>query len=107
MIRDDDTCWFTRPEEIRACYEKIWDDMPVSLSVTPYRIPGNDKNLPKHLFGSMEILPLHENTELLQFLRQEIEAGRIDISMHGYHHLCYHGLPEYVGGDDLGNFSYS
>ena len=101
VIRDDDTCGFTNPEEIQACYEKIWDDIPISLSVTPFRIPGNDKNLPKHLMGSMGILPLHENNELVQMLRAEINAGRIDISMHGYHHLCYKGLPEYVGGEDL------
>ena len=101
IIRDDDTCGFTQPEEIQACYEKIWDDIPISLSVTPFRIPGNDKNLPKQLMGEMEILPLHENQELVQMLRAEIIAGRIDISMHGYHHLCYNGLPEYVGGEDL------
>lgn len=103
VIRDDDTCGFTHPDEIQACYEKIWNDMPISLSVTPYRIPGNDKNLPKHLKGSMEILPLHENHELVEMLRTEIIARRIDISMHGYHHLCYNSLPEYVGGEDLAN----
>jgi len=102
VIRDDDTCGFTQPGEIQACYEKIWDDIPISLSVTPFRIPGNDKNLPKHLMGKIETLPLHENQELVQMLRAEIIAGRIDISMHGYHHTCYNGLPEYVGGEELG-----
>ena len=101
VIRDDDTCAFTRPEDIESCYASIWDNAPVSLSVTPFRIPGNDKNLPKHLFGKMEIMPLHENGDLIQMLRSGITAGRIDISMHGYHHLCYHGKPEYVAGTDL------
>jgi predicted deacetylase len=103
VIRDDDTCGFTNPEEIRYCYGGIWNDIPVSLSVTPYRIPGNDKNLPSHLKGKMDIYPLHKNTELVDMLRAEINAGRIDISMHGYHHLCYNGLPEYVSGKDLKN----
>lgn len=103
VIRDDDTCGFTHPDEIHGCYENIWDDIPISLSVTPYRIPGNDKNLPKSLMGRMDILPLHENQDLVQMLRAEVVANRLDISMHGYHHLCYKDMPEYVGGEDLGN----
>jgi len=101
VIRDDDTCCFTKPEEIHACYEQVWDDVPVSLSVTPYRIPGNDKNLPGNLLGCRDVLPLHENNELVHVLRSGIIDGRIDISMHGYHHLTYKGKPEYIGGDDL------
>ena len=40
LIRDDDTCAMTRPEELEACYREIWDEIPVGLSVTPFRIPG-------------------------------------------------------------------
>ena len=101
VVRDDDTCGFTRVEELQDCYAQIWEDVPVSLSVTPFRIPGDDWNLPPALAGSMEALPLHENTELVGFLREGIRAGRIDIAMHGYHHLHYHGQPEYVGGSEL------
>jgi peptidoglycan/xylan/chitin deacetylase (PgdA/CDA1 family) len=101
IVRDDDTCGFTRPEEILSCYQQIWQEIPVSLSVTPFRIPGNDRNLPEHLNGKMEIFPLHKNQEIQQMLREGIREGRIDVSMHGYHHLRYHGLPEYVGGDEL------
>lgn len=101
VIRDDDTCGFTRPEEILACYEDIWGEIPVSLSVTPFRIPGGDRNLPKHLIGNNDVLPLHENNDLIQMLKEQIKERRVDISLHGYHHLCYDGLPEYVGGTDL------
>lgn len=101
VIRDDDTCGFTKPEEIQACYEDIWSEVPVSLSVTPYRIPGNDRNLPDYLMGCNDVFPLHENTALMQMLKEQINYNRIDISLHGYHHLCYDGLPEYVGGTEL------
>lgn len=101
VIRDDDTCGFTRSEEIRSCYEQVWNDVPISLSVTPFRIPGDDRNLPESLKGNMNTLPLHENQDIVQMLREGIGNGRIDISMHGYHHLRHNGLPEYQGGDEL------
>jgi hypothetical protein len=75
IIRDDDTCGFTRPEEILSCYQQIWQEIPVSLSVTPFRIPGNDRNLPEHLNGKMEIFPLHKNQEIQQMLREGIREG--------------------------------
>ena len=101
VVRDDDTCGFTRPEEIQACYGSVWSDMPVSLSVTPFRIPGNDRNLPENLAGNMDTLPLHKAPGLVDFLKDGIRQGRMNIAMHGYHHLRYRGLPEYVGGSDL------
>ena len=102
IIRDDDTCGFTKPEEIQACYEQIWNDIPISLSVTPFRIPGDHMRVPKELFGSDVVLPLHKNRALVHLLRDALAAGRIDVSMHGYHHLRYNGIAEYVAGTKLG-----
>lgn len=101
VLRDDDTCGFTRVDELKDCYAELRGDIPVSLSITPFRIPGNDRNLSPELAGSMSVLPLHENPELVEFLRGGIQEGRFDVAMHGYHHLRYNGLPEYVGGYDL------
>ena len=101
IVRDDDTCGFTQVDELNACYTDIWGEIPISLSVTPYRIPGTDRNLTGELAGSMDIMPLHENVELVDFLRRSLQDGQVDVSMHGYHHLRYNGLPEYVGGSDL------
>jgi len=101
VVRDDDTCGFTRVDELEKCYSGICNDVPVSLSVTPFRIPGNDRNLPPALAGNMGVFPLHENTELVDYLRTGVQQGQIDIAMHGYHHLRHNGLPEYFGGSDL------
>lgn len=35
-IRDDDTSFFTQPEQLLRVYEGIWDRAPVSLSVVPF-----------------------------------------------------------------------
>lgn len=91
----------TRPEEIEACYGRIWDDVPVSLSVTPFRIPGRTTGVPDALVGSTEVLPLEQNAELVAFLREQIGRGRIDIALHGYHHDRPDGRAEFEGGRDL------
>lgn len=101
VIRDDDACAFTSPREIQGCYDSIWPEIPVSLSVTPYRIPGQDPHAPDHLVGSMDPMPLEQNVEFVRFLREGIDDGRVDITLHGYHHLCYDEKPEFIGGDNL------
>ena len=37
-IRDDDTCFFTRPEELEAVYAPLGEWLPVSLAVTPFAV---------------------------------------------------------------------
>ncbi len=101
LLRDDDTCAMTRPEEIEACYGRIWDDVPISLSVTPFRIPGRTTGVPASLVGSSDVLPLEQNAELVAFLREQIRNGRIDIALHGYHHDRPGGRAEFDGGHDL------
>ena len=101
IIRDDDACAFTSPEVIHSCYEKIWADVPISLSMTPYRIPGNDRHAPKNLKGSMVVLLLESNDELVSLVRNGLNKDYFDVALHGYHHLRHNGLPEFVGGENL------
>ena len=102
LIRDDDACALTRPEEIEECYGRLWDEIPIGLSVTPFRIPDKPGfGIPETLTELDEPHPLGENTEMVAFLRQQIAAGRIFVALHGYHHARVDGQPEYVGGEDL------
>ncbi len=101
LIRDDDTCAFTDPDRLIKCYEHIWDRIPINLSVTPFRIPGNSETVPKAFRGRMTPIPLEKNKELVCFLKEKQRMGNIYIAMHGYNHTKPRGLPEYVGGTDL------
>jgi len=101
LIRDDDACAITSPEEIIRCYEGIWDRIPVGLAVTPFRIPGDHQSVPKALRGRSDPLPLDANPDMVAFLKEMRQAGKIDILLHGYDHSTPGGLPEYVGGTDL------
>ena len=101
LIRDDDTCSFTNPDELRKCYEHIWDMAPVNLSVTPFRIPGDSHTVPDAFKGTYQPLALHENSELLSFLKEGYRDGKFAFAMHGYHHTKPEGIPEYVAESDL------
>ena len=40
-IRDDDTCYFTAPDELERVYSDIWDRVPVCLAIVPVRLATN------------------------------------------------------------------
>lgn len=103
IVRDDDTCAFTTPEELNDCYESVWDKVPINLSVTPFRIPGNSHTVPSSYKGCMKPMALHENYELLSFLKEKYREGKLSFALHGYNHTKPKGLPEYVGETDLYN----
>jgi len=104
LIRDDDTCAATQPQELEACYGEIWDEIPICLSVTPFRVaesPSDFPNAPPELSASGEPMPLERNPELVEFLKDGTARGRLHVALHGYHHVAPGGRPEYVAGEDL------
>lgn len=101
LIRDDDPSAMTRPEELEACWGRVWDQIPVGLSVTPFRVPGSMRGVPEEYYGSEEALPLEDNRDLVAYLRELISAGKVHIAMHGYNHTTPLGQPEYVAGENL------
>jgi hypothetical protein len=100
-IRDDDTNFFTQPEELERVYGPITDKGPVSLAVVPFCRAGDNKAVPANLRGCGSIHPLHENVALVEYLRQRLAAGRFEIMLHGYHHDEPHGRPEFAEGHGL------
>jgi hypothetical protein len=37
-LRDDDTCFFTAPDELERVYHDVWDRLPVCLATVPHAI---------------------------------------------------------------------
>ena len=101
LIRDDDPSAMTQPQELENCWGQVWDEVPVGLSVTPFRIPGSGQGVPEQFVGSEEALPLEENQELVAYLRDLIVSKKAYIAMHGYNHTKPDGKPEYVAGGNL------
>jgi hypothetical protein len=100
-IRDDDTSFFTSPQELESAYGEISRWGPVSLAVVPFHKAGTSKGVPERFRGRWTVHPLHENRELVQYLRSYAASGRFEIMLHGYHHDEPNGQAEFGSGDYL------
>ena len=100
-IRDDDTSFFTAPEDLERVYGEVSRRGPVSLAVVPFHRAGTSKGVPERFRNQWSVHPLHENPRLVSYLRDGVVAGRFEIMLHGYYHDERHGQPEFDGGDDL------
>ena len=85
-IRDDDTSYYTHPEELAAVYKGIWDTVPVSLSVIPFSTPFKNGYFMRNDLKSEPLKALEENQELVSFLHELLEKQKIEIMLHGYSH---------------------
>jgi predicted deacetylase len=100
-IRDDDTNFFTTPEELEHAYGKISRWGPISLAIIPFCRPGTNKAVPEKFRDRLSIHPLHKNRSLVEYLREGISQGRYEAMLHGFHHDEEHGKPEFSEGSDL------
>jgi len=100
-IRDDDTSFFTSPEELEHVYGEATQWGPVSLAVVPFHRAGMSKGVPKKFRGRWSVHPLHHNEALVDYLRKGVSTGRFEIMLHGYYHDEPDGRPEFIAGSDL------
>jgi hypothetical protein len=85
-IRDDDTCYFTTPQVLQANYGEVWDLCPVSLAVVPFHACTKSGAVPREFWQGDQIFPVGDNSELVKFLREKIDEGKVYLAMHGYSH---------------------
>src|SRR5262249_26369673 len=100
-IRDDDTNYFTSPEELEKSYSGITKWGPISLAVVPFHRAGTSKAVPEKFRGRGSVHPLHENRSLVEYLRTGVSKGRFEIMLHGYHHDESDDRAEFSAGNDL------
>jgi len=100
-IRDDDTSFFTSPDELERAYGEITKQGSVSLAVIPFCRAGASRGIPKAYRERWSIHPLEENTALVAYLRQGIADGRYEAMLQGYHHDEPGTKREFIGGSDL------
>ena len=97
-IRDDDTCYFTKPQQLQSVYGPYWNTCPITLSVIPFvdaRIKSQEALIPSEHQGIAKQYPIGLNDELVTFLKNQVKRKRIGLSMHGYSHLNENGKPEF------------
>lgn len=96
-IRDDDTNFFTQPEEISHAYGQVWDICPPTLSVVT-DMKGNWPYWNELIFQQGHAIdwaawmadntphPIHENGSLVGFLKEGIASKRLGASFHAVYH---------------------
>ncbi len=96
-IRDDDTNFYTSPEELEQCYNDIWSDIPVTLCVIS-QVKGNWKKWVHEIYDQKHQTdwnawanddvphPIDDNRELVNYLNEKIKDGRVDIGFHAKYH---------------------
>lgn len=102
-IRDDDTSFFTLPEELERAYGETSQWGRISLAVVPFHRAGTSKAVPEKFRGRWSVHPLHNNRALVEYLRTAVSKGRFEIMLHGYYHDEPCGQREFSDGNDLGH----
>ncbi|HMF98140.1 MAG TPA: DUF2334 domain-containing protein [Vicinamibacterales bacterium] len=85
-IRDDDTCYFTAPEELARVYGDVWDRVPICLATVPFAIGYERVGIPREHWHSNRACPLGDNRALTAALGSLIAARRVTVALHGYTH---------------------
>ena len=96
-IRDDDTNFFTSPEELEACYADIWNELPPTLCLIS-KVKGNWKHWVHQIYKDKQATdwaawtadntpyPIEDNTALISFLKEKIKDGKLDVGFHAMYH---------------------
>lgn len=85
-IRDDDTSYFTKPQQLKEAYSFI-DNGCISLSVVPFTVPSHkDCVFPYGKDLEYKTYAISDNIELIQYLTEEQKKGNIEVLLHGYSH---------------------
>lgn len=100
-IRDDDTNFFTNPEDLKKIYSHIWNICPISLAVVPFIASMKSPAIPEEHWQDNKIFPIGENSELVSYLREKIREGKISIMLHGYSHKDNPDGYEFEMGNNL------
>jgi hypothetical protein len=100
-IRDDDTCFYTRAEELERVWGGVLGYLPVSLAVTPFALRAEHLGDPARFYQGPESGTLSENKELVGWMREQLRNGRISVMCHGATHEYRRTgpttlVPEYV-----------
>lgn len=84
-IRDDDTCFFTKPDELSEAYDFVKEGT-ISLSCIPYCFPYHKDTNPFQTNVDPGYYDIEDNGALVDYVRTGIEHSRFEIMLHGFSH---------------------
>ena len=99
-IRDDDTCYFTRPEALEQVYHDVWNRVPVCFATVPFAIGYKRAGIPREHWESGTAFALESNSDLVAFLKTRVAGGHATIALHGYTHQDFPNGFEFQAATD-------
>ena len=99
-IRDDDTCYFTAPEQLAGVYQEVWTRVPICLATVPFALGYERAGIPREHWHSGEAFPLERNSELVSALKELVGGRRATIALHGYTHQDFPNGYEFQAAPD-------
>lgn len=85
VIRDDDTSFFTKPEELKNAYSNIRKICPISLAVIPFDVPTYNRGDWNTFRQNYEPKSIKENNKLAEYIIEN--KVHYHIMLHGYYHI--------------------
>lgn len=85
-IRDDDTSFFTRPEELDTLWGPFLPYIPISLAVVPVSLEPFHLGDPALFYQGREQHALKANPELVAWIKAHLTRGSVAVMCHGYSH---------------------
>lgn len=93
-IRDDDTCFFTKPEELERLWKPFWGTVGISLAVTPFAVESFHLGDVHRFYQDTRPRALGGNPELVAWLRERQAGGAVSVMCHGYTHEYRRTAPD-------------
>src|SRR5689334_7640261 len=100
-IRDDDTSFFTTPEQLGRVYGDIWDEVPISLAVVPFQASTRSGAVPQEYWTGQREFATADNEALVRYLGEQSHLNRVSVLLHGYNHKNYQDGFEFQVGEHL------
>lgn len=89
IIRDDDLSYWTNPEDIEKVYKPLFDrKIKISFATIPFAVQMfNAGNFDTFYQDENSSMPIGENNDIVEYIKDKIEQGLVEIMLHGYNHL--------------------
>lgn len=86
-IRDDDTSYWTDPQDLEEAYKEIWaNKIPISLSVIPFAVKSHHLGDWNNFFQEQSLKAIGENPDLIKFLSDKLKENKVFLMLHGFSH---------------------
>ena len=89
IIRDDDLSFWTNPNEIDFLYKPLFDKrIKISFAAIPCAVKSFNLGDFKSFYqDDNSQAPIFENKDIVEYIRDKIKEGLVEIMLHGYTHL--------------------